>query len=58
VVRSIRKRHPNFPIMATGGSTEESINETISAGANAITYTPPTTAELFKTIMEKYRVGE
>ena len=55
VVRSIREKYPNFPIIATGGGTEESINETILAGANAITYTPPTTAELFRQIMERYR---
>lgn len=55
MVRSIRQRYPNFPIMATGGKSSESINETILAGANAITYTPPTTAELFRQVMEKYR---
>ena len=55
VVRNIREKYPNFPIMATGGGTEESINETIAAGANAITYTPPTTAEIFRQMMEKYR---
>ncbi|MDY6006557.1 MAG: hydrolase, partial [Gemmiger sp.] len=43
------------PIIATGGRTEESIAETIAAGANAITYTPPSPAELFKAMMEKYR---
>lgn len=57
VVRSIRKRHPNFPIIATGGKTEENIAETIAAGANAISYTPPTTAELFRILMDKYREG-
>jgi hypothetical protein len=58
VVRGIRKRHPNLPIIATGGGTEESINKTILAGANAITYTPPTTAELFRKVMERYRSDE
>lgn len=58
VVRSIRERYPNFPIIATGGGRSESINETILAGANAITYTPPTTAELFRKIMEGYRNNE
>ncbi|MCT8977971.1 hydrolase [Clostridium sp. CX1] len=55
IIRKIRRDHPNFPIMATGGKTEESIKETIEAGANAISYTPPTTAELFKEIMLRYR---
>ena len=31
------------------------ISSTIEAGANAITYTPPTTQELFKKQMELYR---
>lgn len=55
IIRRIRKDHPNFPILATGGKTEKSIKETIEAGANAISYTPPTTAELFKEIMVRYR---
>ena len=29
--------------------------ETIAAGANAITYTPPTNGELFRVKMEHYR---
>lgn len=55
VVRSIRARYPDVPIMATGGPTEESVQETVEAGANAITFTPPTTASLFKGMMEAYR---
>lgn len=55
IVRNIRKKYPNIPIIATGGNKEETIKETIEAGANAITYTPPSTAELFKTMMAKYR---
>lgn len=43
------------PIIATGGPTGESIKETIDAGANAITYTPPTSAEIFAEVMVKYR---
>lgn len=55
VVRTLRARHPNAPIIATGGKTNESVSQTIEAGANAITYTPPSTQELFGEIMEKYR---
>ena len=55
VVAKIRADFPDVPIIATGGRTEESIAETIAAGANAITYTPPSPAELFKAMMEKYR---
>lgn len=55
IVRRIRKEYPNVPIIASGGKTEESVLETIEAGANAITYTPPSTMELFKDMMESYR---
>ena len=55
VVAKIRADFPDVPIIATGGRTEESIAETIAAGANAITYTQPSPAELFKAMMEKYR---
>lgn len=55
VVSLIRQQYPDVPVIASGGNTEENIARTIAAGANAITYTPPSTAELFKTMMEKYR---
>ncbi len=56
LVRKIREEFgKELPIIATGGPTEESILETIEAGANAITYTPPTSAEIFAGVMEKYR---
>ncbi len=55
IVKAIRSKYPEVPIIATGGPTEESIIRTIEAGANAITFTPPTTAEIFKSLMEKYR---
>lgn len=55
VVRKIREKFPDAAIMATGGPTNESILETIEAGANAITFTPPSTAELFKEMMARYR---
>lgn len=55
LVRKIRRDFPEFPIIASGGNTEESIQATIAAGANAITFTPPSTAELFKSMMAKYR---
>lgn len=55
IVRNIRQRYPDVPIIATGGPTSDSILETIEAGANAITYTPPTSSEIFKGLMNKYR---
>ena len=55
IVASIRSRYPGVPIIATGGRTDESILRTIAAGANAISYTPPSNGELFKEMMERYR---
>lgn len=56
LVRAIRKKvGPFVPIIATGGPTGESIAETIDAGANAISYTPPSSAEIFAEVMVKYR---
>lgn len=55
VVRKIRDKFPDVAIIATGGPTTESIRATVEAGANAISYTPPTTKELFSHMMEDYR---
>ena len=55
IVRRIRAQFPNIPILATGGPNDETILETIHAGANAITYSPPSNGELFAAIMQKYR---
>ncbi len=55
VVGIFRERYPDMPIIATGGRTDESIMETIEAGANGISYTPPTTQQVFQQNMEKYR---
>lgn len=55
IVAKIRKDFPDIPIIATGSPTEEDILRTIQAGANAITYTPPSTGELFSVRMHQYR---
>ena len=55
VVRILRERHPDLPIIATGGPSQESIRETVAAGANAISFTPPTAEELFHGLMTRYR---
>ncbi len=56
IVAHIREIFPEeVPIIATGGPTDDTIRATIEAGANAITYTPPTSAELFAESMRKYR---
>jgi len=55
IVDKIRREHPKLAIIATGGPNEQSIVDTINAGADAITWTPPTTGEIFKNLMTKYR---
>lgn len=57
-VKYFRERYADLPIMATGGPDEETIAKTIEAGANAITYTPPSNGALFSKKMEKYRKQE
>ena len=58
IVKNIRERFPEFPIIATGGPTDETIRETIKAGANAITFTPPSTADIMCDLMDEYRSEE
>ena len=55
VVRILRERYPDLPIIATGGPSQESIRETVAAGANAISFTPPTAEELFHGLMTRNR---
>ena len=55
VVAYARSVAPDSPIIATGGKTGEHVMATIRAGANAITYTPPSTQELFQQMMKNYR---
>ena len=55
LVREIRSDFPGVPIIATGGPTDKTVAETVEAGANAISYTPPSTKVLFQSIMNGYR---
>ena len=55
IVAALRARYPDMAIIATGGPTDESILATIEAGANAITYTPPSSASLFAKTMAANR---
>lgn len=57
VVRRLREEYPEFPVIATGGKTGESILETIEAGANAISWTPPAVQDLQSEMMDSYRAG-
>ena len=58
VVRRIREKYPDVPIIASGGKNEESIRKTIEAGANTISYTPPSSAEIFSDLMDVYRTDK
>ncbi|UZR95095.1 hypothetical protein [Chondrinema litorale] len=55
IIKKIKDINSDVAIIATGGKSDETIQKAIDTGANAISYTPPTTAELFKEIMIKYR---
>ena len=55
IVEKIKNRYPMIPVIATGGPTDEMIRTTINAGADAITYTPPSNGEIFKDKMNQYR---
>lgn len=57
VVASIRARHPEMPIVASGGKTALSIMSTIESGADAISWTPPSAQELQHSMMSRYREG-
>lgn len=58
IVKKIRNEYPDVPIIATGGPNDDTIRRTIEAGANAITWTPPSNGEVFKDIMDAYRKGQ
>ena len=52
--QSIRAHHPEIPILASGGGREDRILATIDAGADAITWTPPSAQQLQSQMMAKY----
>ncbi len=55
IISEIRARFPYVPIIATGGPSDETILQTIKSGADAISFTPPTNAEIFRMQMKIYR---
>ncbi len=58
IVKEIRDKYPDVPIIASGGDTDESVLSTIKAGANAIVWTPPSNGEVFRAVMDAYREGK
>lgn len=57
IIEYINYAAPCYPIIATGGKTLENIENSILSGADAIVLTPPSNVELFKSIMNQYRLG-
>lgn len=57
IVKGISVLFPGFPMMATGGNSISSIEESIQSGSKAIVLSPPSNKDLFKTVMDKYRKG-
>ena len=55
IIKKVRELYPTLPIIATGGPSEETIMSVINAGANAVTYTPPSNGQIFRELMDKYR---
>jgi NAD(P)H-dependent flavin oxidoreductase YrpB (nitropropane dioxygenase family) len=55
IVKRIRTINSDIAIIATGGKDEENIKAAIESGANAISFTPPSTGELFREMMDEYR---
>lgn len=55
VIRALREEYPTLPVVATGGRNPASILATIEAGANAVSWTPPSAQELQGAMMDRYR---
>lgn len=55
IVKRIRAINSEIAIIATGGKAKETIKAVIEAGADAISFTPPSTGELFREMMDQYR---
>ena len=55
VVAELRDAYPQLPIIATAGPTEETAAAAIRAGADALSWTPPSCAELERETMRRNR---
>lgn len=55
VVAAVRDELPYMPIIATAGPTEESARATVDAGADAISWTPPSLQQIEKELMARAR---
>lgn len=55
IVHMAKQMCPYVPVIATGGPSEATILETIRAGADAISFTPPSVSDIFSKQMEIFR---
>lgn len=55
VVYRIKQRYPEIPVLASSGRDDETMLATISAGANALTWTPPSVQMMQGAMMDRYR---
>lgn len=55
VIAELRAAFPALPIIATGGRDDETAAATVSAGANALIWAPPSVVELQREMMVRYR---
>lgn len=55
IVKKIRGINQSIPVIATGGRSNETIRSVIDAGASAVSFTPPSTGELFREMMNELR---
>ncbi len=55
VVAQVRAAYPDIPIIATAGPTEETASAAIRAGADALSWTPPSSADLERETMRRNR---
>ena len=55
VVAQVRAQFPDIPIIATAGPSEETAAAAIEAGADALSWTPPSCAELERETMRRNR---
>ena len=55
IVRRIQEQCQYVPVIATGGPNETTILDTIKAGADAISFTPPAISDIFSKQMEIFR---
>ena len=56
VVAQLRAEFPSLPIFASGGPTGETVERTIDAGADAITWTPPNIQDIERQVMLGHRI--